>query len=80
MNQNTVPLVNVLQKDSPEMQLQNRPRHMIQVYHLDTALADPVVASYAISCPDTHSAALMYELVEKQIKILTYIPKDEPNI
>lgn len=47
---------------------------MIQVYHLDNSQENPVLNQYAIQCPDSKSAAMLFELMQRHLQIMTYRP------
>lgn len=59
---------------TPEQIQAEQPRHMIQVYHLDNTLDNPVINAYAIQCPDTKSAQMLFELLQRQLQLMTYKP------
>lgn len=67
---------NQKQINAPQAQniLADAPRFMIQVYHLDNAQENPVLNSYAISCPDQQANQMLYDTIHRLLQMITYKP------
>lgn len=73
MKEKYVPLKE-LQQPQNGSPLAGAPRFMITVFLQDNVADNPVTAHKAIACPDGQSAQLLFEMLERTLKVITYNP------